>query len=410
MFLYFSNHLRGPAAAAGARTWHQCRNSPAEVRVAVVIPDVDPVSATKVEERHYAGLDGSRIEVLRLPSAPLNRDSKLSRAFFYGALTLRQFLAGMRGPRPRAVISMSLPLSMLLVARLVAWLRRIPLYVDVRDLPFDVAGEVGYARPSGWTALAARIEAKVIRSADLVFTVSPRFKSALEERGCRRVVYNPIGFDNFDLAGTDPRFTRAALDAMFGTGAMSLLVVSAGTFGHVMEVGALLQAAAELKDRTDIGFLLVGDGQCLGQYQRQVAETGANVRFLGRVSKAAVSQICRSVDAAYYGSSGGFYTNAMLGNKVFDYMGAGLPVLYHGPDSAVRDVLRPSECALMTEAGNLKGLVGDILRLADDAALRRRLGENARKAIRERFLAERSALEFWRLVLGGANAPQSLPR
>jgi putative colanic acid biosynthesis glycosyltransferase WcaI len=406
MYLYFSNHLRGPAATAGARTWHQCRNSPAPVRVSVVIPDVDPVSATKVEERHYAGLDFSRIHVVRLPSAPLDRSSKLSRAWYYGALTFRQLLAGLRAERPRAIISMSLPLSMLLVARLVAWARRVPLYVDVRDLPFDVAREIGYAKSPAWMRLAARLEAAVIRSADLAFTVSPRFKAALEERGCRRVVYNPIGFDDFDSADAEPASSRAALASLFAPGAPRFLVVAAGTLGHVTEVGALLEAAALLAKRPDIGFVLAGDGQNLERYRREVAASGANVRFLGRVSKSAIAGICRNVDAAYYGSSGGYYTSAMLGNKIFDYMGAGLPVIYHGPDSAVRDVVAAADCALLSGADDLPGLVEHVTRLAEDATLRRQLGERARAAVRARYLARGSALEFWDLLEGGAAAPR----
>jgi putative colanic acid biosynthesis glycosyltransferase WcaI len=398
MYLYFSNHLRGPAASAGARTWHQCRNSPATVRISVVIPGIDPVSATKVEERHYAGLDFSRIEVVRLQSAPLNRDSKLSRAWYYGSLTFRQFMAGLRGPKPQAIITMSLPLSMMLIARIVSWLRRVPLVVDVRDLPFDVAREIGYAKSSAWTGVAARVEAAIIRSADLAFTVSPRFKSALEKRGCRRVVYNPIGYDNFDATGTEAQFSRAALAARFGPGTIRFLVVAAGTLGHVTEVGSLLQAAARLCDRQDIGFVLAGDGQNLERYRREVDASGANVRFLGRVSKSAIAGICRCADAAYYGSAGGYFTNAMLGNKAFDYMGAGLPVIYHGPDSAVRDVVTAADCALPSEAGDIDGLVNDIVRLADDEPLRRRLGDRARAAIHASYLAERSAAEFWRIV------------
>ncbi len=400
MFFYLSNHLRGPAAAAGARTWHQCRNSPSRVRIAVVIPDIDPVSATRVEDRHYAGLDFSRIEVIRLPSATLDRNSKLSRAWYYLALTYRQWLAGMRIRKPEAVISMSLPLSMLIVARLVSWMRRVPLYVDVRDLPFDVAREVGYAKSSVWTGLAARLEAAIVRSADIAFTVSPRFKAALEKRGCRRVIFNPIGFDNFGTTSADPRFSRAGLESLFAPAQVKFLVVAAGTLGHVTEVASLLEAAARLGRRSDIGFLLAGDGQNLALYRQQVARSGANVRFLGRVSKAAIAEICRNADAAYYGSAGGYFTNAMLGNKIFDYMGAGLPVIYHGPDSAVRDIVVPAGCALVSEAGQVDGLVGDILRLADDVSLRRGLGERAGDEIRAKYLAEGSAREFWSVVLG----------
>jgi len=404
-YLYFSNHLRGPAAAAGARTWHQCRNSPRHARVSVVIPAVDPVSATKVEERHFAGLDFSRIEVTLLRSAPLDRSSKLSRTCYYGALTFRQLVAGVRAERPHAVISMSLPLSMLLVARLVAWARRVPLCVDVRDLPFDVAREIGYAKSPAWMRLAALLELAVIRSADLAFTVSPRFKAALEERGCRRVVYNPIGFDDFEPVDAEPASSRVALESLFASRTPRFLVVAAGTLGHVTEVGALLAAAALLKNQPQIGFVLAGDGQNLERYRREVAATSANVRFLGRVSKSAIAEICRNVDAAYYGSSGGFYTNAMLGNKIFDYMGAGLPVIYHGPDSAVRDIVDSAGCALLSETDDVPGLVEHIVRLAEDATLRRELGERARAAVNARYLARRSALEFWNILEGGASAP-----
>lgn len=366
--------------------------------MAIVIPGVDPVSATVVEDRHYAGLDTSRIDVRRIPCSGLNRKSKRSRFSFYCGLMWRQFVIGMRVPGLRAVISMSLPLSMLLVARLVAWLRRLPFIVDVRDLPFDVAKEIGYARFTRVADFLACLEAGIIRTADIVFTVSPRFRSVLEQRGCRNVLYNPIGFDNFAPEQADCRYTRSSLAALFEGGGVDFIVVSAGTFGHVTEVDSLLRAAESLREKPSIGFLLVGDGQNLDRYKQQVEKNSANVRFLGRVSKGAIAQICRNVDAAYYGSNGGFYTNAMLGNKVFDFMGAGLPVIYHGPDSAVRDILLESDCAVLSAPDDMNGLVSHIVDLAAAAGKRRFLGENAIRAVRSRFLAENSAMDFWRVI------------
>jgi putative colanic acid biosynthesis glycosyltransferase WcaI len=231
----------------------------------------------------------------------------------------------------------------------------------------------------------------------LIFTVSPQFKLILEERGCRNVIFNPIGYDDFEIVEEVARFRREELLALFNSD-VEFLIVYAGTFGHVIEVDSLLKAANILRSHNRIGFLLVGDGQNLQYYQDAVSLTGANVTFTGRVSKSEVAQICRNCDVAYYGSREGDASNAMLGNKIFDFLGAGLPIIYHGPSSAVRNLLQEANCSMFSNFGDDSLLVEHILKMYSSPAMREDMKVSAINLIGRRYLAAKSAEEFWENV------------
>jgi glycosyltransferase involved in cell wall biosynthesis len=50
------------------------------------------------------------------------------------------------------------------------------------------------------------------------------------------------------------------------------------------------------------------------------------------------------------------FSAAMLGNKVFDYLGAGKPVVYSGPDSAVSDIITSLDAGIVCPSQDAKAL------------------------------------------------------
>lgn len=392
--LYVSNHLRGPGGAAGTRSWQQAKVLSETWDVTVVLPETDPVTTQPVTSETYAGLDLGRVDVRPVRSITLDRSRKWKRVLFYIVGAMGQFWAGLKTRNVACVLAMSLPVTSLLVATILAFLKRVPLIVDVRDLPFETAIEMGYLRNGLISRFALWLENTCLRRARMVLTNSPHYKPMLEARGIKaaRVVVAPIGYDDFEApADAEVSKWRQDMQSRFTASKPSVLGVYCGTFGHVVEVETVLEAAGLLNDRPDIGFVCVGSGQRLAEYRAMVADQDLNVVFLGRVPKNAIQPICRAGDFCLYSAKDGKMSAAMLGNKVFDYLGAERPVLYCGPDSAVSEIIDELGAGLVSSAGGAQALAANIVRLGDDPALRAELGGRASGYRAAGYTAEASA-------------------
>lgn len=393
--LYFTSHLRGPKAAAGARSWHQVKCLAETFTVTAVTPAVDPVSGKPVEPEHHEGLDQARVDVRLVRVAGVDRRrGLLHRALADFSTVLGQLRRGLASPRPDVVLAMSVPISQLLVAWFVAAVRRRPLVVDVRDMVFQTATEVGYLKQRRLARLLAGLEAWLLRRAVHVLTNSPRYRTFMIGDGvdASRITVAPIGYDDFGEPAEDTVGAwREKLAQEFGSEPPSFLAVYAGTLGQAFPVDALLDVARELGHRPDIGFVFVGDGQRLSEYRDRAVREGLRAVFPGRVSKSDVHAILRTVDCCLYPAGSGPYSAAILGNKVFDYLGAEQPIIYVGGRGAVSDVIDELGAGLVFGPEESRAAAAAIEGLADVPATRDRLGAGAAGYREAGYTARRSA-------------------
>lgn len=406
--LFMSNHLRGQKAAAGTRSWQQTKRLSQDWNIDVVVPEIDPVTSQKVTPETYDGLDMGRVTVRLAGCIENNRANKLRRALFYGYAALGQFRNGLKTRRPKAVLSMSLPVTTIFSAWVISRLRGAPLVVDVRDLPFDLAGELGYLRSRLFVRAMRWIETFCLKRAAAIVCVSPHYVRHLAARGIAedKLHFLPIGYDDFPApAEADVAAMRDRLLAEFGETPPRMLCIYCGTLGFVFGVDNILDAANMLKeDHPDVGFVFVGSGQMLEEYRDTATRLNLNAVFLGRRPKEEIPLICRAGDLCIHAAKEGTFSAAMLGNKVFDYLGAGRVVIYAGPEGAVSEVLDELGAGLKSPAGDSAGLAQNIARIAQDPDLRAQLEEGGRGFRAAGYTAQTSAgrlSEILKTVIGG---------
>jgi glycosyltransferase involved in cell wall biosynthesis len=271
--------------------------------------------------------------------------------------------------RPDVVIGSSPhPFAAWAAARLATRLR-VPFVLEVRDLWPEGLVAGGARRGPGYLAfylLARRLYAR----ADRIVVLARGVEGYLAERGvdAGKLVYIPNGVDAEAFAAIQrperPTFT----------------LVYAGAHGPANGLDAVLGAAELLQDRAEIRFLLVGDGPAKAELVRSAAERRlGNVEFRDPVAKAAMPHLLGEADAGLMVlRESPLYAFGVSPNKLFDYLGAGLPVVCNVPGD-VAEMVRVSGAGVQAADTSAAALAEAVVRLAAEThAVRARRGEQGR--------------------------------
>ncbi len=170
-----------------------------------------------------------------------------------------------------------------------------------------------------------------------------------------------------------PRPADPALAAQLGV-AGRFVVTYCGTIGLAHGLEVVLRAAAALsgRGRGDIVFLLTGDGARLDELRAAAASARLdNVVFTGRLEREAIPAVLATSDA-------------------------GLPLVL-GVRGFAQRFVEDADCGVCIAPGDADELVEAVLRLADDPALRLRLGQ-AGHALAARFDRDRLAARYLEIV------------
>lgn len=180
-----------------------------------------------------------------------------------------------------------------------------------------------------------------------------------------------------------------------------------GTFVGSKDVVTVIDAAARLADRTDVQFVLTGSGEEEAELRAR-AKALSNVVFTGWCDAEQISAIASVAWAGLAAYKRG--TLVGLGNKVFEYMAYGLPLLICLPDEA-RRVVEKLGCGLFFEPESPESLEMAVRRLSDDSDLRNRMADSARRSFDAEFSAAAvygrmaSHLEMCMLRFRGKSGP-----
>lgn len=171
------------------------------------------------------------------------------------------------------------------------------------------------------------------------------------------------------------------------------IVGFAGSFALAGAIGTLINAAAYIKERNDIHFVLVGKGPKLNDYGKMIKEKDLqNVTILPPVPKQLVPAINKHFDIAYLGGlHSELHKYGTSANKMTDYMLCSLPIV-HAADEPGSAVER-EECGFRVEAENVVEVVKAIVTLADMTKEQRQAmgekGKNYAKTLEWSILAKK---------------------
>lgn len=291
--------------------------------------------------------------------------------------------------KPDVVIASSTYPMDIWIAKRLAKIANAKLVFEVHDLwPLSPIEINGMSPKHPFIVLCQLAENAAYRHADLVVSMLPNVYSHVESKGLPLgrlvIVSNGVDLNEWkDSADIPLRLdVRAAIDDAHKVG--DIVVAYAGSINLAYALDALLDAAVLLRD-APVRFILVGAGHEMKRLiERVEVESLANVKFFNSIPKSQIPSFLSAVDVAYQGALHlSLFRFGIAMNKMFDYMMAGVPILY--AIKAGNNPIEDAGCGVTIKPEDAGALAGAIMKLNEiPRAELRRMGSRGTDYVKSR--------------------------
>lgn len=259
------------------------------------------------------------------------------------------------------------------------------LVFEVRDIwPLTLVEVGGYSQGHPFIRILQWIEDRAYQNSDKVVSNLEGAIEHMQSRGMSRGkfawVSNGISLD--EVASPAPLPPEIA--AQFPE--RGLRIAYTGTLGAANALETLLDAAAMLRDLTDLHIILVGEGRERAYLKAKRDQLDLpNVHFLNGVPKDQVQSVLGKCDACYIGwLNSPLYRWGISANKIPEYLFSGKPIIHSFGGEA--DPIAKYECGITVPPENAQALAGAIRQFhAMPEDERRRMGEKGHQAALEQY-------------------------
>ena len=307
----------------------------------------------------HEGLDGVRFRYLW--SAPYERND-WRRAWNWLSFARELLRWTPDAGRPDVVIGSSPHLFAALAGWRLARKWGVPFVFEVRDLWPESMTAAGGSKGAVYAAFDRIAQWLYDRADRIVCLARGSIDYLARERGVprERMAFVPNGVDTSAFSDVE----RAE--------AGPFTMVYAGAHGPANGLDVVLDAADRLRDRDDIRVRLVGDGPAKDDLRAEAERRGlTNVEFADPVPKAQMPVILAAADGGLMVlRQTPLFAFGVSPNKLFDYMGASLPVVCNVPGE-VSEMVAASEAGVQAEPGSGQSLAEAIVRLAETPSAER---------------------------------------
>ena len=232
--------------------------------------------------------------------------------------------------------------------------------------------------------LGRKIEDRTYRDSDLIVALSEDFKKTVLSRGvpAEKVCVIRNWVDEQAVVNV-PRAENALFD-IYGLDRDKFYVCYSGNVGLSQNMDMLLEVAKSLADRTDIGFVIVGDGAYKPQVEARIqAENIGNVTLIPFQPYERISEVFSLGDCGLIISKAGT-GGSSVPSKTWSVMAASRPVLASFDKSGELDgIINESGCGICVAANDPDAFRAAILELAAARSARERMGAAGRRYIEE---------------------------
>ncbi len=351
------HHLRLPDESGGLRSYFILKRflefQSSNLSITVLLPSVDTLTGkySRIYLSRNVDIFPSNVTLRFIRCMPFDKSNSFSRFLSYFQYSIKCFFAVSFSGNFTAYLVTTYSLPVLLAVRLKSWLYQSQMWIEVRDLFAQALQCSAVKNGSHLIRLLAYIyiiiEKTILKSSDLVIPNSRGFSPTIFSEynlSESRTMFVPLGIDDFPLA------YRIQSDEDF-------------YFSQDSELSSLKKCLSKINQKYEFSFVYCGSldivhssillTDFLEKIQRLdlnlcIHLFGASSEHLclsdkysfvfnhGLVSKRLLSQLLPVFHSALYFSSDRYPFNSILGNKVFDYISAGLPIVFLSESYALR--------------------------------------------------------------------------
>ncbi len=328
--------------------------------------------------------------VRRLPAfGPRLLNRALNFPYFFNPMWIWHLFRTAHHIEADCVVVADLPLAPTALA--VGRALQLPVYYDMAEVYPEFIRSRWETGEMRWTDHIVRnpwvadvLERFVVTKMEKLFTVS--------EESLQRLIAMGVDPARIVLVGNSPEDPEAYLgrgstpeDMRPYEGRAVLLFV--GILIGDRGVATAVRAMEYLKEsHPEAVLVVVGDGPDRPRLEAECRSRGleASVAFLGWKPHELLPDYYACGAIGLLPFDDGRHIRLTLANKLFDYMAAGLPVIASDL-RPMRRVVEQCESGLMVEPESPEALAQAAVRMLDDPALRRSMGEMGRRAVAERY-------------------------
>ena len=349
------------------------------------------------------------VRIRRVRHTRFAKRARLGRLLNFATFTTSALFACLFMNRADIVVVETDPFTLPLVGHVLRLLWRCRLVVYLQDVYPDVAVALNIVREGFLTRLLRGMLARTYRSADRVVVLSDDMRELLMRWGVasERMVCIP---NWVDTARVHPVKRDNPLRQELGIGANDLVVMYSGNIGLTQPLGHLLNVADRLRTRTDIHFILAGNGCAKARLEQECRDRQLpNVRFLDYQP---LDRLAVSLSAAdlHFIAVAEKLIRCLMPSKLYGVLASGTPCVVMAPlDSELCRTVQDHEVGFGVAPEDDESLVRTVLRAAenrDDLALRgQRARDLALSAFDRRQASDRVAELLHSVILNGHAHP-----
>lgn len=402
--LFFTHYFPPEGNAPASRTYDHCVRwvrAGHDVTVVTCVPNVPngvPYDGYRNRFRaQHEVVDG--IRVIRVWTLLAANAGFVKRILNYLTYMISATWVGMRVTRPDVVIATSPQFFCGWAGVLVQFLRRLPFVLEIRDIWPESITAVGAMQRGSLYRMLEWLERRMYHSADRIVAVGNGYKQNVAAKSGTseniRVIYNGVDGEAFCPMSPDAEFLKSV-------GMTKRFVCSyVGTVGMAHGLEVVLTAAEKIRSlgRSDIGFLIVGDGARREELSREAEMRGVNdlVKFTGRLPKEQMPQVLASSHTLLVHLRGSELFSTVIPSKIFEAMAMCRPIIM-GVKGESAEIVARSGAGVPMVPDDADSLVNCVVSLADDAALYEQLSSKGREFVLREFSRDSFAADFQQLL------------
>lgn len=304
--------------------------------------------------------------------------------------------------RPDVVFVSSPPLFPVFAAWVICAVRRIPVVTEVRDLWPESAVQMGLLKNRVLIRVMHWMEKLLYEHSQKVVTLTTGIRDDIVARGwpLEKTAVITCGVDVGRLRPDPP--AGASLRSRLGWKGQKI-VMYFGAMGQANNLPVIQRASERLKHRSDILFVLVGDGMKRVELEHWVSRCDAsNVLVLPAVPKEQGNDYLNAADACVVTLQDIPLFDGAIPTKLIDYMACGKPVI-GGVRGEAKRILDDARAGIAFPPDDDEALAKAVLDLIDDPAKAVAMGANGRTHVEEHFAADELRDRFEAVLLSAGS-------